>query len=79
MDAVLYTDLERQGRRMNCPPPRITGLYARKFEEILTQNVYNLLEAAAERTVEAILLSFRLIRAVRLELHKPQAPIRLPF
>ena len=29
--------------------------------------------------MEAILLSFPLIRSVRLELHKPQAPIRLPF
>lgn len=79
VDAVLYTDLEAAGKTDELSASTDYGAVCEKIQEILTQNVYNLLEAAAERTVEAILLSFPLIRAVRLELHKPQAPIRLPF
>jgi dihydroneopterin aldolase/2-amino-4-hydroxy-6-hydroxymethyldihydropteridine diphosphokinase len=45
----------------------------------LQDNTFQLIEAAAERTTQALLEQFPLVEAVDFELCKPQAPIGLPF
>lgn len=49
------------------------------LQRFLTQNRYKLLEAAAEKAAEGVLLSFPAVRYIDLEIRKPEAPIPLPF
>lgn len=49
------------------------------LQRFLTQNRYKLLEAAAEKAAEEVLLAFPLVRYIDLEIRKPEAPIPLPF
>lgn len=43
--------------------------------DVFTREVYDLIEKAAEKTVEAILMKFPALEAVEMELRKPDAPI----
>lgn len=43
--------------------------------EIFTKEVYDLIEKAAEKTLEAVLYRFPMLEAVELEVRKPHAPI----
>jgi len=43
--------------------------------DVFTKEVYDLIEKAAEKTVEALLCQFSALEAVELELRKPDAPI----
>lgn len=43
--------------------------------EVFTKEVYDLIEKAAEKTVEALLNQFPALQAVEMELRKPDAPI----
>jgi dihydroneopterin aldolase/2-amino-4-hydroxy-6-hydroxymethyldihydropteridine diphosphokinase len=45
----------------------------------MTEQSYDLIERAAEVCAEAVLLQFPLVRAITLELRKPEAPIPLSF
>ncbi len=49
------------------------------MEKVLTEQSYDLIETAAEKTAEAVLLSFPNVKALNLELRKPEAPIPLPL
>lgn len=43
--------------------------------DVFTREIYDLIEKAAEKTVEALLKQFPAIEAVKMELRKPDAPI----
>lgn len=45
----------------------------------MKQHTFRLIETAAEKLAEAVLLAFPLLEGVRLEIRKPEAPIGLPF
>lgn len=45
----------------------------------MQEHTYQLIEAAAEHLAEAVLLKYPLIQKVRLQIHKPWAPIGLPL
>jgi dihydroneopterin aldolase/2-amino-4-hydroxy-6-hydroxymethyldihydropteridine diphosphokinase len=47
--------------------------------EWMQSHTFNLLEAVAEQLACDILHSFELVKAVELEIRKPEAPINLPF
>lgn len=47
--------------------------------KFLTQNTYQLIEAAAEQLARAILLEYELVQELKLSIHKPWAPIGLPI
>lgn len=47
--------------------------------DFLTKNTFSLLEAATEQACAAVLKQFPLLRAIELELEKPDAPIELEF
>ena len=40
---------------------------------------YRLIEAAGERAADAVLADFRLVKSVRITIHKPHAPIAATF
>ena len=55
------------------------GVVCRFLHPFLTEHTYKLIETAAERASEALLLQFPNVRQVTMELKKPEAPITVPF
>ena len=55
------------------------GVVCRFLHTFLTEHTYKLIETAAERASEALLLQFPHVRQVTMELKKPEAPITVPF
>jgi len=54
------------------------GVLAERVHEAVANDPVDLIETVAER-VAAVALSFRAARRVRVTVHKPQAPIAVPF
>ena len=55
------------------------GVVCRFLHTFLTEHTYKLIETAAERAAEALLLQFPYVRQVTMEVKKPEAPITVPF
>lgn len=55
------------------------GEVCRFLHSFLREHTYKLIETAAEKCAEALLLQFPRVRQVTLELKKPEAPITIPF
>lgn len=55
------------------------GEVCRFLYSFLREHTYKLIETAAEKCAEALLLQFPRVRQVALELKKPEAPITIPF
>lgn len=79
LDAVLYTDTRRAGLSDELALSTDYGEVCRLMNEVMCAQTYDLIERAAEQTAQEVLLAFPLIRRLELELHKPEAPIPLPF
>lgn len=79
INATLYTDLRQAGKTDALTASTHYGEVALLLERIMTQQSYDLIERAAERCAEEVLLQFPLIRALDLELKKPKAPVPLSF
>lgn len=79
VNAVLYTDTREAGRRDALALSTDYGEVCHFINDFLKLHTFKLLETMAEKTAEQILLHFPLIRALDLEIRKPQAPIGLPF
>lgn len=79
VNAVLYTSLREAGQRDDLRLSTDYGDVCLFLKEELTKNTCDLIEAAAERAAEAILLHYPLVEALSLELRKPEAPIPMPF
>lgn len=79
VNAVLYTDLRKAGQSDDLTASTHYGEVCLLMEKVLTEQSYDLIETAAEKTAEAVLLSFPNVKALDLELRKPEAPIPLPF
>lgn len=79
LDAVLYTDTRRAGLTDRLELSTDYGEVCRLMNEVMCAQTYDLIERAAEQTAQEVLLAFPLIRRLELELHKPEAPIPLPF
>lgn len=79
INAVLYTDIRKAGLEDNLEGTTDYGKVCQFITEWMQVNTYRLLEAVAEKLSKAILLKYTLVKAVELEVKKPQAPIPLPF
>ena len=55
------------------------GVVCRFLHTFLTEHTYKLIETAAEKASEALLLQFPYVRQVTMEVKKPEAPITVPF
>ena len=79
VNAVLETDLKKAGRTDYLTDSTHYGEVCLQIKKSMTEKSYDLIERAAQKTVEDILLNFPLIQAVTLELRKPNAPIPMEF
>jgi len=75
----LHTDTRNAGVNDDLTYSVHYGLVSEFAAEFLQKHTYKLIEAAAEHLAEAILLKFQTIRAIRVQLYKPWAPIGLPL
>lgn len=79
VSVTLETDTRSAGMTDDLGLSTNYGVVCRFLNAFLTEHTFKLLETAAERTAEALLLQFPRVRAVDLEIKKPEAPIPLPF
>ena len=79
VNARLVSDLKKAGMTDCLTDSTHYGEVCQQMEKSLTKESYDLIERAAEKTAEDILLHFPLIREVTLELRKPHAPIPMEF
>lgn len=76
---TLFLDLTKAGETDCLADSVHYGEVSEQIKMSMTGASYDLLERAAQKTIEDILLRFPLIKAVRLELQKPNAPVELTF
>mgnify|MGYP000897812544 FL=1 len=79
VNVVLYSDLRPAGLKDDLTLSTHYGEVSLFIQKLLTEQNFDLIEAAAEMTAREILLQYPLIRALDLELRKPEAPIPMKF
>ncbi len=79
INAVLYTDTRNAGLEDDLALSTDYGEVVQFISDTMQEKAYRLIETAAERLAEAVLLTFPRIHAIDLEIRKPEAPISLPF
>lgn len=79
INAVLFTETRKAGLADELSLSTDYGQLCRFMSEYMESHTYRLIEAAAENLAQEVLLCFPLIRRLKLEIRKPEAPIGLPF
>ncbi len=77
--AELELDTRSAGRTDDLSRSVNYGEVSAEIIRFLTQNTYQLIETAAERLAEHLLLQYELLDQVTLEIQKPWAPVGLPL
>ena len=78
VDAVLYLDFAAAAESDDVRDTAHYGEVAQRITEWISGEPLNLIEALAVRIAEGLLTEFPL-QAVDITVHKPQAPIEVPF
>lgn len=79
VSAVLYTSTREAGGADDLAKSIHYGEVSRFITEFMEQNTFQLLETAAERLAEELLLNTERLEKIRLEIKKPWAPVGLPL
>ena len=79
VSAMLYTSTREAGRTDDLTKSIHYGDVSHFITEFMKQNTFQLLETAAERLAEELLLNTERLEKVRLEIKKPWAPVGLPL
>lgn len=79
IDANLYTDIRVSGVSDDLNDTMNYAKVCGFITKFMTENRFNLIEAATEQTSRALLREFPRLRAVDFSIYKPDAPIGLPF
>lgn len=79
VDAVLFTDLRMAGLEDELAYSTDYGEVCNFISRYLRQHTFLLIEAAAESLALEMLLAFPLVSELVLTIHKPHAPVGLPF
>ena len=79
VNAVLYTETRKAGSADALNLSTNYGEVCHFINDFLKIHTFKLIETMAEKTAEQVLLHFPLVKALDLEIRKPQAPIGLPF
>ena len=79
VNLILETDTRAAGMTDDLGLSTNYGVVCRFLHTCLTEHTYKLIETAAEKTAEALLLKFPHVKRIILELKKPEAPITIPF
>lgn len=79
LNVVLETDTRSAGLLDDLTLSTNYGEVCRFLDRFVKEHTYKLIETVAEKTAEAVLLQFPLVRRITLEVRKPEAPVALPF
>lgn len=79
VNAALYTDTRKAGLSDELARSTNYGEVCHFMTDWMKQHTCKLIEAAAEQLARECLLAFPLVRKLKLEIRKPQAPVGLPF
>lgn len=79
VSVVLDTDTRAAGVADDLGLSTNYGVVCRFLHTFFTEHTYKLIETAAEKSSEALLLQFPHVRQVTMEVKKPEAPITVPF
>lgn len=79
VNATLYTDAREAGKKDDLELSTDYGEVCHFIEKIMKENTYKLIETVAEKVSQEILLRFENIKALDMEILKPNAPIGLLF
>ena len=79
INAKLYSDLKKAGKTDSLSFSTHYGEVCLLMKKSMTEATYDLIERAAWKTAEDILLHFPLVKSITLEVRKPYAPIPLNF
>jgi dihydroneopterin aldolase len=79
VDVTLGIDLEEAVTKDDLNKTVDYDEVAKLVHKIITGPTYNLIEALAGKIVDEIFAHFELVDKVKVTLHKPKAPISVPF
>ncbi|MBR1757403.1 MAG: 2-amino-4-hydroxy-6-hydroxymethyldihydropteridine diphosphokinase [Lachnospiraceae bacterium] len=79
VDADLYLDLSAAGKSDDLTKTAHYGHVCKLIAREMKVRSYDLIERAAEVIAERILIEFPITKSVRVEVKKPEAPVKLPF
>jgi dihydroneopterin aldolase len=79
LDVSLYLPLLRAGRTDHLGDTVSYAKAAKTILRVMTEASYDLLERAANRVAEQLLLEYHEVERVEVLLKKPQAPVRADF
>ena len=78
LNVKVYVDMRKAGHSDDLNDALNYNLLCTFLQEIFKKNTFDLIEKAAEYTVDEILLRFENIQAMELEVRKPHAPVEYP-
>ena len=79
VDADLFLDLSAAGRSDELTATAHYGHVCKTIDRVMREKSYDLIERAAQVTAEQILVEYPCVKRVRVEVKKPEAPVKLPF
>ena len=79
VDAVLHCDVARAATSDDLAHTASYAEIAERITQIVSGEPVNLIETLAVRIAETILAEFAAIEAAEVTVHKPKAPIAVPF
>lgn len=78
LNAKVYVDMRKAGLSDNLDDALNYDKLCVFLQEVFKEKRFDLIEAAAEYTVQEIMVHFRNIQAMELEVRKPHAPVKYP-
>lgn len=78
VDLTLHLDLSRAGTTDDLLNTVDYGVLAMKTHDLVSQERFDLVETVADR-VAAMVLEDERVASVEVEVHKPEAPLSVPF
>lgn len=79
VNAELYTNTRKAGMNDNLDASTNYGTVCDFIHDFMTKHTYDLIETVAEQLAQALLLEFKLVKSILLEIRKPHAPIEKEF
>lgn len=79
VNAELYTNTRKAGMNDDLDVSTNYGIVCDFIHDFMTKHTYDLIETVAEQLAQALLLEFKLVKSILLEIRKPHAPIEKEF
>ena len=79
VNAELYTNTRKAGMNDDLDASTNYGTVCDFIHDFMTKHTYDLIETVAEQLAQALLLEFKLVKSVLLEIRKTHAPIEKEF